>query len=121
MDFIFPRSRSTIFRTFNEEMEPENVPILENIHMVHDDEQHPKEGSCHNSRLTLLDAKAQRTIADELLEDKSPETIKNISTKKSIVKRLNNATIMAYKDDFYCSNYRHNYRYSRTCVYCYEF
>lgn len=81
MGFIFPRSRSTIFRTFNKEMEQENVPILENIHMVHYDEQHPKEGRCQKYRLTLLDAKTQRTIADELFEDKSSETIKTFLRK----------------------------------------
>jgi hypothetical protein len=81
MGFIFPRSRNTIFRTFNEEMEQENVPNSENIHMVHYDEQHPKEGCCQKYRLTLLDAKTQRTIADELLEDKSSETIKTFLRK----------------------------------------
>ncbi|AKB36445.1 Mobile element protein [Methanosarcina siciliae C2J] len=49
--------------------------------MVHYDEQHPKEGRCQKYRLTLLDAKAQRTIADELFKDKSPETIKKFLQK----------------------------------------
>jgi hypothetical protein len=66
MDFIFPRSRSTILRAFNEEMKQENVLISENIRMVHYDEQHPKEGRCQKYRLTILDAKTQRTIEDEL-------------------------------------------------------
>ena len=81
MDFIFPRSRSTIFRAFYKEMEQETIPCSENIHMVHYDEQHPKEGRCQKYRLTLLDAKAQRTIADELFKDKSPETIKKFLQK----------------------------------------
>jgi hypothetical protein len=89
MAFIFPRSKSTIFRAFNEEMEQEDIPISENIHMVHYDEQHPKEGRCQKYRLTLLDAKTQRTIADELFEDKSPETIteflrKNLDTSEPV-------------------------------------
>ncbi|AAM04482.1 predicted protein [Methanosarcina acetivorans C2A] len=81
MDFIYPRSRSTIFRAFYKEMEQETIPYSENIHMVHYDEQHPKEGRCQKYRLTLLDAKAQRTIADELFKDKSPETIKKFLKK----------------------------------------
>jgi len=76
MDFIYPRSRSTILREFNKQMEQENLPKLENIRMVHYDEQHPKEGRCQRYRLTLLDAKTQQPIADELFDDKSSETIK---------------------------------------------
>ncbi|WP_048039507.1 ISNCY family transposase, partial [Methanosarcina mazei] len=53
----------------------------ENIHMVHYDEQHPKEGRCQKYRLTLLDAKTQTTIADDLFDDKSPETIKEFLRK----------------------------------------
>ncbi|WP_292391779.1 ISNCY family transposase [Methanosarcina sp. UBA5] len=75
MDFIYPRSKSTILRAFNKKMELENIPISENIRIVHYDEQHPKERRCQKYRLTLLDAKTQRAIADELFEDKSPETI----------------------------------------------
>ena len=76
MDFIYPRSRSTILREFNEQMELEILPELENIRIVHYDEQHPKEGRCQKYRLTLLDAKTQKPLADELFDDKSPETIK---------------------------------------------
>jgi len=76
MDFIYPRSKSTILREFNKEMEKENVLKLENIRIVHYDEQHPKEGRCQKYRLTILDAKTQRPLADELFEDKSSETIK---------------------------------------------
>ncbi len=81
MDFIYPRSRSTILRAFNEKMEQENIPSSENIRIVHYDEQHPKEGRCQKYRLTILDAKTQRTVADELFEDKSPETIKKFLRK----------------------------------------
>ena len=81
MDFIYPRSRSTILRAFYKEMEQETVPFSENIHMVHYDEQHPKEGRCQKYRLTLLDAKTQTTIADDLFDDKSPETIKEFLRK----------------------------------------
>ncbi|AAM30894.1 ISNCY-like element ISMma11 family transposase [Methanosarcina mazei] len=81
MEFIYPRSRSTILRAFYKEMEQETVPFSENIHMVHYDEQHPKEGRCQKYRLTLLDAKTQTTIADDLFDDKSPETIKEFLRK----------------------------------------
>lgn len=81
MDFIYPRSRSTILRAFNKEMEQENVPKLKNIRIVHYDEQHPKEGRCQKYRLTILDAKTQRTVADELFENKSSETIKKFLQK----------------------------------------
>jgi len=81
MDFIYPRSRSTILRAFNEKMEQENIPSSENIRIVHYDEQHPKEGCCQKYRLTILDAKTQRTVADELFGDKSPETIKKFLRK----------------------------------------
>ena len=76
MDFIFPRSRSTVLREFNKQMEQENIPKIENIRMVHYDEQHPKEGRCQKYRLTLLDAITQRPLADELFDDKCSETIK---------------------------------------------
>jgi len=56
MDFIYPRSKSTILRAFNEKMEQENIPISGNIRIVHYDEQHLKEGRCQKYRLTLLDA-----------------------------------------------------------------
>jgi hypothetical protein len=81
MDFIFPRSRSTVLREFNKQMEQENIPKLENIRMVHYDEQHPKEGRCQKYRLTLLDAKTQQPLADELFDDKSSETIKEFLQK----------------------------------------
>jgi len=76
MDFIYPRSRSTILREFNKQMEQENLPKLENVRMVHYDEQHPKEGRCQKYRLTLLDVKTQQPLADELFDDKNSETIK---------------------------------------------
>ena len=52
-------------------MDQENIPKLENVRMVHYDEQHPKEGRCQRYRLTLLDAITQRPLADELFDDKS--------------------------------------------------
>ena len=76
MDFIYPRSKSTILREFNKQMDQEIIPNLENVRIVHYDEQHPKEGRCQKYRLTLLDAITQRSLADEHFDDKSSETIK---------------------------------------------
>ncbi|AKB23710.1 Mobile element protein [Methanosarcina sp. MTP4] len=81
MDFIYPRSKSTILREFNKNMDQEKVPNVEYVYMVHYDEQHPKEGRCQKYRLTLLDAKTQRPLADELFDDKNSETIKNFLKK----------------------------------------
>jgi hypothetical protein len=81
MDFIYPRSRSTILRAFYKEMEQETVPFSENIRIVHYDEQHPKEGRCQKYRLTLLDTKTQRTIADELFEIKVQKPSRNFYRK----------------------------------------
>lgn len=81
MDFILPRSRSTILREFNKNMEQEEVPSLGNVYIVHYDEQHPKEGRCQKYRLTLLDARTQRPLADELFDDKNSKTIKKFLKK----------------------------------------
>ena len=76
MDYIYPRSKNTILREFNRQMDQEYIPKLENVRMVHYDEQHPKAGRCPKYRLTLLDTITQRPLADELFDDKSSETIK---------------------------------------------
>ena len=82
MDFIYPRSKSTILREFSKNMEQENVSHDENVRIVCYDEQHPKKGRCQKYRLTLLDPKTQRPLADELFDDKSSETIKNFLKKQ---------------------------------------
>ena len=89
MSFIFPQSKSTIFREFNRAMESTEIPPLENVLMVHYDEQFPKEGRTQKYRLTLLDAETKRPVADELFDKKDPETIKqfllaNLDTSKPI-------------------------------------
>lgn len=81
MDFIFPKSKSTILREFNSNMEQEKVSRDENVRIVCYDEQHPKKGRCQKFRLTLLDPKTQKPLADELFDDKSPETIKSFLKK----------------------------------------
>ena len=82
MDLIFSRSKGTVFREFNKMMEAVVVPQLKAVYIVHYDEQFPKEGRCQKFRLTLLDAKTKQKLADELFEDKSPETIKQFLISK---------------------------------------
>jgi hypothetical protein len=62
-------------------MEQEEVSRNETVRIACYDEQHPKKGRCQKYRLTLLDPKTQRPLADELFDDKSPETIKNFLKK----------------------------------------
>ena len=89
LDLIFSRSKGTVFREFNKMMEAVEVPQLKAVYIVHYDEQFPKEGRCQKFRLTLLDAKTKQKLADELFDDKSPDTIKqflisNLDTSKPI-------------------------------------
>jgi hypothetical protein len=63
-------------------MENVEIPQLKNVCIVHYDEQFPKEGRCQKFRLTLVDAKTKQKIADELFDDKSPETIKQFLSSK---------------------------------------
>ncbi len=82
MDLIFSRSKGTVFREFNKMMENVEIPQLKAVYIVHYDEQFPKEGRCQKFRLTLLDAKTKQKIADELFDDKSPDTIKQFLISK---------------------------------------
>lgn len=82
LSLIFPQSKDTVFRGFNNAMEDVEIPPLENVLIVHYDEQFPKEGRCQKFRLTILDAKSKRQLADELFDDKSPETIKQFLISK---------------------------------------
>ena len=89
MHLIFPQSKSTVFRGFNHAMYNTDVPPLEDVLIVHYDEQFPKEGRSQKYRLTLLDAKTKRPLADELFDQKDPETIKqfisaNFDTSKPL-------------------------------------
>jgi hypothetical protein len=82
LSLIFPQSKDTVFRGFNNAMEDVEIPPLENVLIVHYDEQFPKEGRCQKFRLTILDAKSKRQLADDLFDDKSPETIKQFLISK---------------------------------------
>ena len=76
MELIFPRGKDTIHNDFTNSVEKTYIPPVEYIQIVHYDEQHPKIGRTQKFRLTLLDGVTGRPIADELYDDKSPETIK---------------------------------------------
>ena len=89
MHLIFPQSKSTVLREFNRVMKTVEIPPLENVLIVHYDEQFPKEGRSQKYRLTILDAETKRPLADELFDKKDPETIKqffmaNLDTTKPI-------------------------------------
>ncbi len=82
MDLIFSRSKGTVFREFNKMMEDVEIPQLKCVYIVHYDEQFPREGRCQKFRLTLLDAKTKQSLAEELFDDKRPETIKQFLISK---------------------------------------
>ncbi len=82
MDLIFSRSKGTVFREFNKMMGDIEIPQLKCVYIVHYDEQFPKEGRCQKFRLTLLDAKTKQSLAEELFDDKRPETIKQFLISK---------------------------------------
>ncbi len=81
MDLIFPRGKDTIMNAFNHSMEETIVPEIKDVHIVHYDEQFPRWGRTTEYRLTLLDHKSARPIAEELSSKKDPETIKNFLSR----------------------------------------
>ncbi|WP_337971949.1 ISNCY family transposase [Methanobacterium petrolearium] len=81
MDLIFPRGKDTIMNVFNESVEKIIVPPIEDVHIVHYDEQFPKRGRTTEYRLTLLDHETARSIAEELSSKKDPKTIKNFLSR----------------------------------------
>jgi hypothetical protein len=76
MKLIFPQSKGTVFRGFIESMEEVEIPENGKAYIVHYDEQFPKKGRCQKFRLSLLDARTKKPIAEELFDDKNSETIK---------------------------------------------
>jgi len=78
---IYPRSRETIRIQFANSIDEAEIPIDTNFFIIHYDEQHPKKGRCQRFRLTLLDAMTKTPIADELFDDKKPETIEKFLAK----------------------------------------
>lgn len=75
MNFVFPIGKTKALNLFNKRIEQFEYPKIENICIVHYDEQHPKKGRNQKFRLTLLNVDG-RVIADELFDDKKRETIK---------------------------------------------
>lgn len=75
MELIFPRSKDTVCREFNQLIEGAEVPPAEDFQVIHYDEQFPKRGRSQKFRLTLLDGKGM-VIAEELHNKKDPQTIK---------------------------------------------
>ena len=78
---IYPRSRETIRVQFSKSIDEAKIPIDTDVFMIHYDEQHPRKGRCQEFRLTLLDAITKKPLADELFDDKSPETIEKFLAK----------------------------------------
>lgn len=76
LELIFPRGKDTIYRAFNGAVGSTVIPRVEDVQIVHYDEQHPRKGRNTKYRLTLLDGVTGRVIAEELLDKKDPETIK---------------------------------------------
>lgn len=72
---IFPRGKDTIFTAFNESVEKTAIPPVDDIRIVHYDEQFPKAGRVQKFRMTLLDGVTGQPIAEELYDGKDPETI----------------------------------------------
>src|SRR5660397_130732 len=71
---VFPQSKSSVFRGFIESMEELDIPEAGKAYIVHYDEQFPKKGRCQKFRLTLLDAKTKKPIAEELFDNKDSPT-----------------------------------------------
>jgi len=74
-ELIFPRGKDTVYRAFNDAVGSAVVPPVEDVRIVHYDEQHPKKGRAQKYRLTLLDGVTGKVIAEELYSKKDPGTI----------------------------------------------
>ena len=81
MKLVFPQSKGTVFKGFIESMEEVDIPEHGKAFIVHYDEQFPKKGRCQKFRLTLLDDKTKKPIAEELFDEKDSETIKQFLIK----------------------------------------
>jgi hypothetical protein len=81
MELIFPRGKDTLSNAFNSSVERTEIPPVDEVRIVHYDEQHPKEGRTQKFRLTLLDHVTSQPIADELCDKKDGETISKFLKK----------------------------------------
>ncbi len=89
MSFIYPRDKDTIRIMVQSAIKDLKVPAVQNIRLVHYDEQHPKVGRNQKYRLTLMDSITRQIIADELFDSKDAATIedflrRNLDTQKPI-------------------------------------
>ena len=89
MSFIYPRDKDTVRIMVQSAIEELKVPAVQNIQLVHYDEQHPKAGRNQKYRLTLMDSVSRQIIADELFDSKDAATIedflrRNLDTQKPI-------------------------------------
>jgi len=89
MSFIYPRDKDTVRIMVQSAIEELKVPAVQNIQLVHYDEQHPKAGRNQKYRLTLMDSVSRQIIADELFDSKDAATIedflrRNLDTQKQI-------------------------------------
>ena len=76
MKLIYPCGKDTVMNAFNDSVENTPIPPSKDVHIIHYDEQHPKQGRTQKYRLTLLDGINGQAIAEELNSQKDPETIK---------------------------------------------
>jgi len=76
LELILPRGKDTIYRASNSAVGSTILPHVEDVQIIHYDEQFPKKGRNQRYRLTLLDGVTGRVIAEELLNKKDPDTIK---------------------------------------------
>ena len=89
MSFIYPRDKDIVRIMVQSAIEELKVPAVQNIQLVHYDEQHPKAGRNQKYRLTLMDSVSRQIIADELFDSKDAATIedflrRNLDTQKQI-------------------------------------
>lgn len=75
--------KDTVDNIFNDTMEGYDIPKREqtDFQIIHYDEQHLKKRRIHKCRLTLLDGKTNKPIADEIFADASKAAIKSLLAK----------------------------------------
>ena len=70
------RGKDTVHNDFTDSVEKAYISPIEDVQILHYDEQHPEIGRAQKFRLTLLDGVSSRPIADELYDRRDPDTIK---------------------------------------------
>lgn len=80
MNFILPCGKDKLIHLFNDTVEQFEY-AQENFVIVNYDEQHPRQGRNQKFRLTLLNYKTRKPIADELFDNKDDQTIESFLRK----------------------------------------